>query len=143
MKKSSGIGALIWSALRKTCAMKWEYLISVPLTLLMVGALLAEPYIYKLVLDAIVASPYQAPSGATTFDQFKQIFAPLVWIFGLWLGASSVSIGIKYYRNTRFHGKLSDYWAEIIASGIGEFLKKDIFFHLSVNNAKKIKIFNR
>ncbi len=39
--------------------------------------------------------------------------------------------------------KLSDYWAEIIASGIREFLKKDIFFHLSVNNAEKIKIFNR
>ena len=123
--------------------MKWEYLISAPLTLLMVAALLAEPYIYKLVLDAIVASPYQIPPNATLFDQFKQIFTPLIWIFLIWLGASSASIGIKYYRNTRFHMKLSDYWAEIIASGIGEFLKKDIFFHLSVNNAEKIKIFNR
>jgi ABC-type multidrug transport system fused ATPase/permease subunit len=143
MKKSSGIGALIWSALRETRAMKWEYLISVPLTLLMVGAFLAEPYIYKLVLDAVVASPYQALPNATLSDQFREIFTPLIWIFVIWIGASSASIWIKYYRNTRFHRRFSNYWIEIIASGMGEFLKKDIFFHLSVNNAEKIKVFNR
>ncbi len=78
MKKSSGIGALIWSALRETRAMKWEYLISAPLTLLMVGALLAEPYIYKLVLDAVVGSSYQFGPSASFLDQFREIFTPLI-----------------------------------------------------------------
>ena len=52
---------LIWRALQETRAMKWEYWISAPLTLLMVIALLAEPYIYKLVLDGVSSSVYDAP----------------------------------------------------------------------------------
>jgi ABC-type multidrug transport system fused ATPase/permease subunit len=123
--------------------MKREYWISVPLTILMVGALLSEPYIYKLVLDAVSEYKYTAPEGTTLLWQFREIFTPLIGIFALWGIASIMSIFIKYYRNTRFHMKLSTHWADIIARWIDEFLKKNIFFHLSVNNAEKLKIFNR
>lgn len=52
---------LVWLAMKETTAMKWEYIITVPLTLLMVGAFLAEPYIYKLVLDSVSEYRYIAP----------------------------------------------------------------------------------
>lgn len=76
-------------------------------------------------------------------QQFKEIFTPLTTLFILWAIISSMSILIKYYRNTRFHERLSTHWADIIARGIDEFLKKNLYFHLSVNNAEKLKIFNR
>jgi ABC-type multidrug transport system fused ATPase/permease subunit len=142
-KKSDSIVRLIWRALQETTAMKWEYIITIPLTLLMVGALLAEPYIYKLVLDSISSYTYAPLHSISLWQQFSQIFTPLSWIFTLWLIASGAAIVIKYNRNTRFHMHLSAHWADVIAHGMNEFLQKNIFFHLSINNAEKLKIFNR
>lgn len=51
--KSLSLSRLIWRAVQDTIALKKEYIIAFLGTIIFVGAQVAEPYIYKIVLDTV------------------------------------------------------------------------------------------
>ena len=67
----------------------------------------------------------------------------MVPIVGLWGGTVVVSIFVELFRNYYCLYHLNLQWSTVFGSGMKSFLSKDYSFHLQMNNAEKIKIFNR
>jgi ABC-type multidrug transport system fused ATPase/permease subunit len=103
----------------------------VPATMAVVCAKLAEPYMYKLIIDSL---PSMVPGSS-----FEGVYPML----GVWLGIMLFGILVAYVRNNRFHHAMQLQWGRVIGRGMESLLKKDQHYHLAVNNGEKIKLFNR
>jgi ABC-type multidrug transport system fused ATPase/permease subunit len=54
-----------------------------------------------------------------------------------------LAIVIELFRDYFCHYHMHLQWAQVLGNGMKNFLNKDYGFHLQMNNAEKIKIFNR
>jgi ABC-type multidrug transport system fused ATPase/permease subunit len=103
----------------------------VPATMAVVCAKLAEPYMYKLIIDSL---PSMVPGSS-----FEGVYPML----GVWLGIMLFGILVAYVRRNQFHHAMQLQWGRVIGRGMESLLKKDQHYHLAVNNGEKIKLFNR
>lgn len=104
----------------------------IPSTIFVVLAALIEPYIYKLIVDSLAGSPRESID--------MSFIAKLI---GIWAGILIVSIFVEYLRDYYTHFFMHQEWASVVGRGMQGFLAKEYSFHLEMNNAEKIKIFNR
>jgi len=104
----------------------------IPSTVLVVMAQLVEPYVYKLLVESL--------SGDLTPHESVRAMFPIV---ALWGGMVLLSIVVELLRNYFCHFYLHQQWANVLGHGLKSFLEKNYAFHLQMNNAEKIKIFNR
>ncbi len=67
----------------------------------------------------------------------------MVPIVGIWGGTVVISIFVELFRNYYCLYHLNLQCSMVFGSGMKSFLSKDYSFHLQMNNAEKIKIFDR
>ena len=110
----------------------WKHFLWIlPLAGFTVAAQLVEPYVYKRIIDILTLS-----SGAPDISKIINLIL-------IWVAVVIVSIVFEFLREYRFHRLMQREWSQVIARGIAGFLGKEYLYHLSVNNAEKIKVFNR